>query len=129
MIVYFNSIKVQLEHISREKKTLTLKFQFHKGAIRTTNIEIRGIGHYNFNSIKVRLELRTCQVWTALFSVFQFHKGAIRTQQVQSVFPSNALFQFHKGAIRTKSLNLPAFISSTFQFHKGAIRTVKRLMS
>ena len=37
VIVFTNKMGYNMnKHISREKKTLTLKFQFHKGAIRTS---------------------------------------------------------------------------------------------
>ena len=56
---YFNSIKVRLEpshdlyhdHYVRS-------FQFHKGTIRTSRLSELNLSQNNFNSIKVRLELR-----------------------------------------------------------------------
>ena len=54
---YFNSIKVRLEHTYPIESELILKFQFHKGAIRT------------YVPPKIRYALLG----------FQFHKGAIRT--------------------------------------------------
>ena len=60
------------------RKTLALRFQFHKGAIRTSAARVASGGA----------------------AAFQFHKGAIRTAQMM---PSDFsyVFQFHKGAIRT----------------------------
>ena len=55
------------------------KFQFHKGAIRTT-IPMKN---------------------TSLCFLFQFHKGAIRTNIAVGLASGLVLFQFHKGAIRT----------------------------
>ena len=78
----FNSIKVRLERELSEEAKILLKFQFHKGTIRTIVIEPSSTAPYsfqfhkgtirtntafvflyvpalNFNSIKVRLELRT----------------------------------------------------------------------
>ena len=56
-MLYFNSIKVRLERDkSLSGNYLAPKFQFHKGAIRTTA-----------NSI------------STVALIFQFHKGAIRT--------------------------------------------------
>ena len=54
----------------------------------------------NFNSIKVRLELKLL-LKTDCLNIFQFHKGTIRT-----FFPAykdtlSYRFQFHKGTIRT----------------------------
>ena len=57
-MVYFNSIKVRLEHGVLIYQPQGAAFQFHKGAIRTKN--------------DIFLE-------AALYE-FQFHKGAIRTQ-------------------------------------------------
>ena len=62
--------------------TGVIKFQFHKGAIRT----LRKISQ------------------KALSMIFQFHKGAIRTEYFMFL-PLNLIsFQFHKGAIRTLHL-------------------------
>ena len=54
------------------------KFQFHKGAIRTSDSKDNLDSDSNFNSIKVRLE-PTPHFLGVTFSAFQFHKGAIRT--------------------------------------------------
>ena len=55
---YFNSIKVRLELIGSLTASHGLKFQFHKGAIRTRRKERKGQSNVYFNSIKVRLELK-----------------------------------------------------------------------
>ena len=78
---YFNSIKVRLELTQRVLKRcvrcsfqfhkgtirtvspivgagLSLLFQFHKGTIRTMLREVNLNGITDFNSIKVRLELK-----------------------------------------------------------------------
>ena len=56
--MHFNSIKVRLELLFGTVEVGLHQFQFHKGAIRTfenlSNTELLS----NFNSIKVRLELR-----------------------------------------------------------------------
>ena len=98
----FNSIKVRLERRSSVCCRLyRLRFQFHKGAIRTgfrcpglvecldfNSIKVRleqfaveayHISSGNFNSIKVRLELLLPLGPSPTMTVFQFHKGAIRT--------------------------------------------------
>ena len=76
----FNSIKVRLEHRVTNSQLGTLRFQFHKGAIRTKNsIFIESVLQEYFNSIKVRLEQPKHADDTSYF-IFQFHKGAIRTE-------------------------------------------------
>ena len=55
-----------------------LKFQFHKGAIRTYDGYSKRCNFTNFNSIKVRLE-RVPRLPCVPLPPFQFHKGAIRT--------------------------------------------------
>ena len=53
---HFNSIKVQLEHSKFGQSWFLFQFQFHKGTIRTWNLDL------NQNTPS-----------------FQFHKGTIRT--------------------------------------------------
>ena len=79
LVVYFNSIKVRLEHSSLILRKSSPSFQFHKGTIRTT--------------------LRYEQVDPG--TEFQFHKGTIRTQITQKAISAKIEFQFHKGTIRT----------------------------
>ena len=55
---HFNSIKVRLEHAKIDVVQVQPKFQFHKGAIRTSSL----------------------QHLTRSVATFQFHKGAIRTE-------------------------------------------------
>ena len=57
------------------------KFQFHKGTIRTGDFKYSIKDKVNFNSIKVRLELRDIGVGIGSALGFQFHKGTIRTQR------------------------------------------------
>ena len=60
MLAYsdFNSIKVRLEHsIPLPSLPYASTFQFHKGTIRTNKDKARRLLDWNFNSIKVRLEL------------------------------------------------------------------------
>ena len=75
---YFNSIKVRLEHANANASYLKQLFQFHKGAIRTREIQRK-----------------------QAYCRFQFHKGAIRTIEFNTNLSGIFLFQFHKGAIRT----------------------------
>ena len=53
-------------------------FQFHKGTIRTVVLPASCVCGFNFNSIKVRLELTTPNMLHRA-ALFQFHKGTIRT--------------------------------------------------
>ena len=59
------------------------KFQFHKGTIRTLHQLAKGLLIDDFNSIKVRLELRW-STSSCIRSIFQFHKGTIRTGRIFS---------------------------------------------
>ena len=79
----FNSILVQLEaSVLLSETKLTVTFQFHIGAIRSS----QDFRHSAKNS------------W------FQFHIGAIRrTEGVMVILPM-PLFQFHIGAIRRREL-------------------------
>ena len=77
-------IKVRLELVILESFVILRRiFQFHKGAIRTSGIRCeQKLGCYNFNSIKVRLELTLGDDGNGKL-IFQFHKGAIRTKDSQ----------------------------------------------
>ena len=99
---------------------------------------------YNFNSIKVRLKLRSPPLrlprWTYFNSIkvrlkryicrrnrtghrqFQFHKGTIKT--LSSVSSSRQFSNFNSIKVRLKPLLLQRDKPSTlFQFHKGTIKT------
>ena len=54
---HFNSIKVRLKHFMGMSKENPLKFQFHKGTIKT----------------------RLLRSWHFILMLFQFHKGTIKT--------------------------------------------------
>ena len=122
-IIYFNSIKVRLEHISGIPVYIiihnfnSIKVRLERALISNTLAKI------NFNSIKVRLEQANIFRYYIINS-FQFHKGAIRTYVGQITPHPPVLFQFHKGAIRTYYYFLFWLIIIIFQFHKGAIRTI-----
>ena len=62
-----------------------MRFQFHKGAIRTVGFYLLISKEYNFNSIKVRLE-HINDIYSTADTSFQFHKGAIRTKDDPEVF-------------------------------------------
>ena len=55
-VIYFNSIKVRLEHCSVATYDNYRTFQFHKGTIRTKHYDGMKVYFIDFNSIKVRLE-------------------------------------------------------------------------
>ena len=78
-MLYFNSIKVRLEHSKTAGDILrNTLFQFHKGTIRTKEDTALPQHGQDFNSIKVRLELPVITIFVP-FALFQFHKGTIRT--------------------------------------------------
>ena len=104
------------------------KFQFHKGAIRTSRFCSFLLLSTHFNSIKVRLELELLVGRCSTHFVFQFHKGAIRTRCRLAKRSVVNRFQFHKGAIRTHVSLSSSSQSPLFQFHKGAIRTKRWLL-
>ena len=81
---HFNSIKVRLEPDRKGIMQIITVFQFHKGAIRTS-------------------DAKECDS----DEEFQFHKGAIRTYHFRLLAIEKHLFQFHKGAIRTKAYPSP----------------------
>ena len=77
--MHFNSIKVRLEHLFFGLfQFFPVKFQFHKGTIRTIGFAEKAFKNYHFNSIKVRLEQPKHDSDSSIF-IFQFHKGTIRT--------------------------------------------------
>ena len=139
----FNSIKVRLEQPLQEHDRDRIRFQFHKGTIRTwCSMRSTTLTIY-FNSIKVRLEPLACNILFDIAS-FQFHKGTIRTYTPLYVYALALPFQFHKGTIRTNNqgnVNVdfnyfnsikvrlervpvsPITRLTVFQFHKGTIRT------
>ena len=78
---YFNSIKVRLERVGNLVVSTTLFRDFNSIKVR---LELKyaldeDYETNDFNSIKVRLELLLQVLSLALSSIFQFHKGTIRT--------------------------------------------------
>ena len=61
---------------------LGLKFQFHKGTIKTGVDMTAAPAEGHFNSIKVRLK-QSKQKRRKRENQFQFHKGTIKTQEVR----------------------------------------------
>ena len=101
--------------------SVAVKFQFHKGTIRTDRILVPNRIDKDFNSIKVRLEPFTRYI--AKDSViFQFHKGTIRTCSVSRQL--NSINNFNSIKVRLEQGFYKYFVcSELFQFHKGTIRT------
>ena len=140
---YFNSIKVRLELCTPKRKAFLVRFQFHKGAIRTfretlyLQILTRFQFHkgairtvivvvlvdedHDFNSIKVRLERKHLRD-THYHENFNSIKVRLELMAI-GLGAALELFQFHKGAIRTNVIGVAAMRLYEFQFHKGAIRT------
>ena len=130
----FNSIKVQLKRIWSPTCTITSKFQFHKGTIKTNSLHSRprqsafqfhkgtiktlinssNISKFDyFNSIKVQLKPSSGSVGDGSPS-FQFHKGTIKTRIADKGNYKIVEFQFHKGTIKTRyssSIAQPCYIS------------------
>ena len=75
----------------------------------------------NFNSIKVRLE-RLLLRYIVKVLIFQFHKGTIRTTILTTLTSSTQNFNSIKVRLELGAL-LHRLYDSTFQFHKGTIRT------
>ena len=84
----FNSIKVRLRPLMAAMMNGGMKFQFHKGTIKT-------------------------DTWTTAqvnAQAFQFHKGTIKTGTIKtrkqySIRHTRRMFQFHKGTIKTARLD------------------------
>ena len=145
-MLYFNSIKVRLEHSKTAgdilRNTLfqfhkgTIRtdfpsksyhsqflFQFHKGTIRTMReVDQNGMISY-FNSIKVRLELKDVVQRLLADSAFQFHKGTIRTYLPNLCNDEDSNFNSIKVRLELKDVVQRLLADSAFQFHKGTIRT------
>ena len=122
LVLYFNSIKVQLEPVSDTESYPLNVFQFHKGTIRTYHANCTSTSLWHFNSIKVQLELANINAKMAELHYF----NSIKVQLEHSTYHDYnhfALFQFHKGTIRTADNKVLTVDYCTFQFHKGTIRT------
>ena len=141
----FNSIKVRLEQPLQEHDRDRIRFQFHKGTIRTwcsmrsttltiyfNSIKVRlelylpdakACDNGNFNSIKVRLEPPVNSGALAV-PPFQFHKGTIRTSNNQgNINVDFNNFNSIKVRLEQSYYLSPESIKDLFQFHKGTIRT------
>ena len=83
-----------------------MKFQFHKGTIRTTGLTSNLLGGI----------------------LFQFHKGTIRTFLMFAVISVHGYFNSIKVRLE-RVLNFALSLKNQFQFHKGTIRTLQSLTS
>ena len=99
-----------------------MKFQFHKGAIRTVEFShLLGV-ELNFNSIKVRLELHI----RLFFQVYirDFNSIKVRLELHIRLFFQVYIRDFNSIKVRLEQLCGESLAhGSLFQFHKGAIRT------
>ena len=97
----FNSIKVQLELLLKERALASTVFQFHKGTIRTRLPTVSSRSTLNFNSIKVQLERQQLHFRRQDRRNFNSIKVQLEPANVYHSFLSYYEFQFHKGTIRT----------------------------
>ena len=102
----------------------SLKFQFHKGTIKTqmASILVREGCSY-FNSIKVRLKPNLAGENSAVLG-FQFHKGTIKTASNLGAHSLNYDFNSIKVRLKQMFCSFGRSSFSLFQFHKGTIKTV-----
>ena len=76
-------------------------FQFHKGAIETTNSALKFKRYKTFNSIKVRLKLRLRPLYLRTDRAFNSIKVRLKPGSYSGPKGLITDFQFHKGAIET----------------------------
>ena len=127
VVVYFNSIKVQLEPgriIANDGKTIN--FNSIKVQLEQSNKEAIASCNSYFNSIKVQLEQQFVSYFSAK-SVFQFHKGTIRTFLFPSMWFTCIHFNSIKVQLELKFAQKQIHRPGKFQFHKGTIRTASPL--
>ena len=79
--------------------------------------------HIDFNSIKVRLEHCNMMIQFMICMLFQFHKGTIRTEILAVSSPLNVNFNSIKVRLELSQMSDNYTNISKFQFHKGTIRT------
>ena len=123
IVLYFNSIKVQLSLLSFRNLVTLPPFQFHKGTIKPTTGYYQGSDCTYFNSIKVQLSLLIISFLTVVL-IFQFHKGTIKPGLSTALAGEQSVFQFHKGTIKPHAIESKAADAHRFQFHKGTIKPV-----
>ena len=96
----FNSIKVQLKHLILLEIIKIVKFQFHKGTIKTTQSSVDAQYAQNFNSIKVQLKQHADILCALLANYFNSIKVQLKQSYYLCLYPY-FVFQFHKGTIKT----------------------------
>ena len=84
----FNSIKVRLELVEVSNNKPVLRFQFHKGTIRTPIAYDGSSVQAYFNSIKVRLELASLLLKTEKF--INFNSIKVRLEHFLLCFASGS---------------------------------------
>ena len=142
----FNSIKVRLElKFGLIFPPLGLRFQFHKGTIRTrlrlwmmatilyfNSIKVRlelefkskcGFKKRNFNSIKVRLE-RMASGAIGAPPGFQFHKGTIRTVLLLPIH--SVLLYFNSIKVRLELKKDIATLTKEWHFNSIKVRLERK---
>ena len=124
--------------------TRHLRFQFHKGTIRTriTHINHTNIQHFNsikvqlelyiysmvnrsninFNSIKVQLEQINIFHTIAFLRYFNSIKVQLERRYASTILPKLGYFNSIKVQLEQNN-DCVAYVSPIFQFHKGTIRT------
>ena len=81
-------------------RLLLLRFQFHKGTIKTVLLVVLSLFLVHFNSIKVQLRLSVCKSIQIVKLDFNSIKVQLR-HVCRKRFQSKSKFQFHKGTIKT----------------------------
>ena len=102
---YFNSIKVRLKQTPISYICINVRFQFHKGTIKTC------------------ICLKRIVTWWE----FQFHKGTIKTLKQAAEGSGDGVFQFHKGTIKTLDYWLNQKVQKYFNSIKVRLKRQNRL--
>ena len=127
---------------------MTIKFQFHKGTIRTRQSWLSGRPWQNFNSIKVRLEpsrsfsicsrsvyfnsikvrLERSALSDSYIKCINFNSIKVRLEPSLSSSASLQKSNFNSIKVRLEhSERVQGVCRQEFQFHKGTIRTYNEL--
>ena len=118
-MVYFNSIKVRLEHGVLIYQPQGAAFQFHKGAIRTREVNAFQRSSSSFQFHKGAIRTRNHSLGICDILPFQFHKGAIRTADC---LPWNRCYDLHFNSIKVRLEHLFSTISSTKNLDFNSIK-------
>ena len=79
-----------------------MKFQFHKGTIKTNNVLRCFKLGINFNSIKVQLK-HSSLISRTERNIFQFHKGTIKTVVLLDI--NQVLYNFNSIKVQLKPVS------------------------